>query len=71
MDDFDRIEEHRDRVAGFEYEHGRPLILDRHGNCAICGEPLDPAYDAREAYELDDPKHPDHYETLVDIADME
>jgi len=29
----------------------------------------DAEYDAREAYELDDPKHPDHYEHLVDIWD--
>ena len=32
-------------------------------------DPRDEAYDAREAYELDDPKHPDHYETLVDMWD--
>ena len=25
--------------------------------------------DYRDAYEIDDPKHPDHYETLVDIWD--
>lgn len=32
-------------------------------------EELDAAYDVREAYGLDDPKHPDHYERLVDIWD--
>jgi hypothetical protein len=49
--------------------YGWPAFENREELPFVRGEPIDPAYDAREAYELDDPKHPDHYETLVDIWD--
>jgi hypothetical protein len=32
-------------------------------------DPRDPAYDAREAYELDDPKSPGFHDRMADVWD--
>ena len=57
MDELERIEEHRDRVAGLEYE-GSLRVVDLE------------EYE-RDAYELDDPKHPDHHDVYADWSDLE
>ena len=31
---------------------------------------MPPSYDAREAYDITDPKHPDHHDTFSAIADQ-
>lgn len=54
--DFERVEDLHDLAAGMEYDAYRERISALREADA-------------DAYEIDDPKHPDHYETLVDIWD--
>lgn len=51
---FDEIEEHRDRVAGLEYEEWRAARMERDD----------------DAYEPDDPKSEHYYERMVDRWDV-
>ena len=58
---FDEIEEKREREDGLVYETTTAPLSEAF----ISGlRAIDAEYDAREAYELDDPKHPNHYEWL-------
>lgn len=56
MDDFERIEEQRERNEGFAYDEYRermraPVEADESG------------------YDISDPKHPDHHDVYADVWD--
>lgn len=56
MNTFERIEEQRELTAGLEYEKYHERISE----------------DDEDAYDgIRDPRHPDHYETLVDIVERD
>lgn len=69
---FDEIEEHRDRVAGLEYEEWRaaraeatPDAAGSAGMASCGGGCL-----SDDAYEPDDPKSEHYYERMVDRWDV-
>lgn len=60
---FDEIEEHRDATAGIEYEEDAWSLWK-----ATLADGLDDT-DYDDAYEPDDPKHPDWHSIHADIWD--
>lgn len=61
--DFDRIEDERDLTAGLEYEDHVSGELESARRELV--REIDTG-----AYELSDPKHPDHHDTFADYSDM-
>ena len=68
MDDETRHEEFIARINAY----GRDAFYSYVKDAAERGsflDPVDPAYDAREAYELDDPKSPGFHDRYADSFD--